>query len=112
MGGSGLHFRKKEVGRKKESIILDTLMGFPQAEPFIVLRKGVEKLRGCSIFNHRRDIGKVLGLQRQRPEQGAEKGQTWEPIKKLQVEQLWEREAGIDQDEALCGGHFCRELWL
>ena len=37
MGGSGLHFRQKDMGEKKESIILDTLMGFPQAEPFIAL---------------------------------------------------------------------------
>lgn len=53
-------------------------------------------MRGCSVFNHRRDVGKVLDLQSQRPEQGAEKGPTWDPIKKLNVEQLWEKEAGTD----------------
>lgn len=37
MGGSALHFRQKDMGEKKESIILDTLMGFPRAEPFIAL---------------------------------------------------------------------------
>lgn len=33
-------------------------------------------MRGFSIFNHRRDVGKMLDLQRQRPEQGAEEGPT------------------------------------
>ena len=44
--GSGLHFRQKEVGGKKKSLILNT-MGFPQEEPFIVLRnyrKGIEEI--------------------------------------------------------------------
>lgn len=49
-------------------------------------------MRDYPIFSHRRDGGKVLGLQRQTPEQGAEKTPTREPIKKLQVEQLWERD--------------------